>query len=169
MLCPSCGYDNIEGADRCEDCLTSLLKLDVPQADSASGLARHVMEDDLSELEQEILNVAPDNSVSEVIKKMKEAGVGCALVMDGAKLVGIFTERDLLKKATGKAANAVNTAVSQLMSSNAEFLKESDSVATALNKMSMGRYRHIPVQKADGTFSVTSIKHVLKYIAREEW
>ncbi len=169
MLCPACGYDNIEGADRCEECLTSLLKLDVPRADSTSGWARHVMEDDLSKLEQEILNVAPGTTVGEVIRKMKEARVGCALVMDGGKLCGIFTERDLLNKACGKTGNSDDAAVSQLMSANPEFLRETDSVATALNKMSMGRYRHIPVQKADGTFSVTSIKHVLKYIAKEDW
>jgi CBS domain-containing protein len=55
------------------------------------------------------------------------------------------------------------------MSANPETLDETDSVATALNRMSMGRYRHIPVRKADGTYSVTSIKHVLKYIAKAEW
>ena len=61
------------------------------------------------------------------------------------------------------------TPVSGLMSPNPEFLRETDSVATAVNKMSMGRYRHIPVRKADGSYSVTSIKHVLKYIAKAEW
>jgi CBS domain-containing protein len=55
------------------------------------------------------------------------------------------------------------------MSPNPETLRESDSVAAALNKMSMGRYRHIPVRNSDGTYSVTSIKNVLKFIAREEW
>jgi hypothetical protein len=44
-----------------------------------------------------------------------------------------------------------------------------DSGAAPLNKMSMGRYRHIPVKKADGTYSVTSIKQVIKYIAKAEW
>jgi hypothetical protein len=33
----------------------------------------------------------------------------------------------------------------------------------------MGRYRHIPIRKADGSYCVTSIKHVLKYIAKAEW
>lgn len=169
MFCPSCGYDNIEGVDRCEECMTPLLSLDVPRADSSQGLARSVMEDKLSELEQEFLGVAPDTAVSEVIKKMKEAGLGCALVVDQGKLVGIFTERDLLNKLTGKAAQTQSTAVRELMSPNPEFLRDTDSVATALNKMSMGRYRHIPVRKADGSFGVTSIKHVLKYIAKAEW
>jgi len=38
-----------------------------------------------------------------------------------------------------------------------------------LDKTSLGRYRHIPVLKADGSYTVTSIKNVLKLIAKEEW
>ncbi len=168
MLCPSCSHDNIEGADRCEECMTSLFNLDVLQG-GRELLARSVMQDDISQLEQEFLGVSSDTPALEVIRRMKEARLGCALVMDGGKLVGIFTERDLLHKLTGKEAVADTTVVKDLMSPNPETLRETDSVATALNKMSMGRYRHIPVRKADGTYSVTSIKHVLKYIAKAEW
>jgi len=169
MFCPSCGYDNIEGVDRCEECMTPLLNLDVPRLDSTEGLARSVMEDKLNQLEQEFLGVSPDASVDEVIGKMKAAGLGCVLILDRGQLVGIFTERDLLNKLTGKDASSHSIPVKELMSANPEILHETDSVATALNKMSMGRYRHIPVRKADGSYSVTSIKHVLKYIAKAEW
>ncbi len=48
------------------------------------------------------------------------------------------------------------------MSPNPETLHEHESVAFALNKMSLGRYRHIPVEKADGTYTVASNKSVLK-------
>jgi signal-transduction protein with cAMP-binding, CBS, and nucleotidyltransferase domain len=168
MICPSCGHDNIEGADRCEECVTSLLNLDVPQAGS-EGLASSVMEDDIRQLDQEFLGVAPETSALDVIQKMKAAGVGCALVLESGKLVGIFTERDLLHKLTGKDAIANEIAVRELMTANPEVLSEKDSVATAINKMSIGRYRHIPVQKADGSYGVTSIKHVLKYIAKADW
>lgn len=169
MLCPSCGYDNIEGADRCEECLTPLLNLDVPRPDTAAPFARTVMEDDLRQLDQEFLGVPPETSVSKVIAAMKEARLGCALVIEGGKLCGIFTERDVLKKVSGNNANSDDPPVRKLMSPNPEFLHETDSVATALNKMSMGRYRHLPVEKSDGSYCVTSVKHVLKYIAREEW
>lgn len=168
MICPSCGYDNIEGTDRCDECLTSLRHLDVPHQ-ASQGLARSVMEDDLSELEQEYLSVTSETPAIDTINRMRDARVGCALVIDDGKLVGIFTERDVLNKLTGKTALAPGTAVKELMSPNPETLRETDSVATALSKMSVGRYRHIPVRKADGTFSVTSIKHVLKYIAKEDW
>ena len=168
MLCPSCGYDNMEGADRCDECMTSLFNLDESQGGKRT-LARSVMEDDLSQLDSEFLGVAPDASAIEVVNQMKQARLGCALVLDQGKLVGIFTERDLLSKLTGKTAQPTTTPVKQLMSSNPEVLRETDSIAAALNKMSMGRYRHIPVQKSDGTYCVTSIKHVLKYLARSQW
>ena len=159
----------MEGADRCEECLTPLRQLDVPSAAEALGLARSVMEDDLSELDQEFLGLTSNTPALAAIEKMNRARVGCALVIDDGKLVGIFTERDVLKKLTGKDALPPTTTISELMSPNPETLRETDSVATALNKMSMGRYRHIPVLKADGRFAVTSIKHVLRYIAKEDW
>jgi predicted transcriptional regulator len=168
MICPSCGFDNIEGADRCEECVTSLRQFDVPGARS-QGLARSVMEDDLSELEQEFLGITSDTTAIDAVMKMRDSRVGCALVIDNGKLVGIFTERDILNKLVGKKAFTPTTVVSELMSPNPESLRETDSVATALSKMSLGRYRHIPIQKADGTYAVTTIKHVLKYIAKEEW
>ena len=63
----------------------------------------------------------------------------------------------------------INAPVKRLMTTNPEVLDETDSVAEALNKMSLGRYRHIPFRKSDGTYSVASIKSVLKYIAQEDW
>ena len=168
MLCPSCGYDNIEGADRCEECVTSLFNLDASQGGRRS-LARSVMEDNLKHIEQEFVGVTSDTPAVAAIDKMRTEHVGCALVIDEGKLLGIFTERDVLNKLTGKQALAATTPVKELMSADPETLRETDSVATALSKMSLGRYRHIPVRKTDGTYAVTSIKHVLKYIAKEDW
>lgn len=170
MLCPSCGHENIEGTDRCDNCMTPLQKLDVPRPDAGRGLARSVMEDNLSQLErEETITVQPDTPVSEVMRKMKNARSGCALVLDGNKLVGIFTEHDVLHGMFGGRARQPDIAVKELMSRNPETLRETESVAAALNKMSLGRYRHIPVTRKDGSYSVTSIKSVLKYIAREDW
>jgi CBS domain-containing protein len=170
MLCPSCGYDNIEGSDRCEECLTPLSKLDVPQADATQGWARSVMEANLHLLElEETVTVSPQSSALEAAQKMKAAKCGCVLVLEDGRLVGIFTEHDVLHRMFGGGTVAEDVPVKELMSPNPESLRETDSVATALNKMSLGRYRHIPVTKADGTYSVTSINGVLKYIAKEDW
>lgn len=171
MICPSCGHNNLEGMDRCENCMKSLRDLDVPRADATGGLVRSVMEDNLSRLEQaETLAVSPEASALEVAGWMKEAQTGCALVLDDeGKLVGIFTEHDVLCKLTGAKSTSGETPVSEVMSRNPESLRETDSVAAALNKMAMGRYRHVPIRKSNGSYSVASIKSVLKYIAQEDW
>ena len=171
MICPSCGHDNFEGMDRCENCMKPLRDLDVPRAGATGGLVRSVMEDNLSRLEQEgTLTVSPEAAALQVAGWMKDAQTGCALVLDAdGKLAGIFTEHDVLCKLTGTKAASDDATVSTLMSRNPEALFETDSVAAALNKMATGRYRHIPVRKSDGSYSVTSIKSVLKYIAQEDW
>ena len=169
MNCPSCGHENIDGIDRCEECLASFRQLDIPSADAAEGLARSVMEDNLRQLDlDETVSVAPDAPALEVARLMKDSNSGCALVVDGGKLVGIFTEHDVLKRITS-AGDLAAVSVKELMSANPETLNEKDSVAEALNKMSLGRYRHIPFKKADGSYAVASIRSVLKYIAQEDW
>lgn len=175
MNCPSCGHENIDGIDRCDNCLASFRQLDIPSADAAEGLARSVMEANLSQLDQDqTILVSPDTPAIDVANLMKNSNAGCALVVDGSKLVGIFTEHDVLLRMTDcptsiSLSNAGSVPVENLMSPNPETLDEKDSVAEALKKMSLGRYRHIPFKRSDGTYAVASIKSVLKYIAQEDW
>lgn len=170
MICPSCGFDNIEGVDRCENCMKPLRDLDVPRAEATRGLVRSVMEDDLSHLQhEETLTARPSDSVGEVVRRMKETNASCVLVLEGESLAGIFTEHDVLIRLTGTGEDVLDAPISELMTPNPEALKEEDSVASALNKMAMGRYRNVPVIKNDGSYVVTSIRHVLKFIAQEDW
>ncbi len=155
MNCPSCGHENIDGIDRCENCLAPFRQLDIPSADAAEGLARSVMEDNLSRLEvDEPINVTPDTPALDVAQRMKATNSGCVLVIDGGKLLGIFTEHDVLKRMASANKKFDGVTVKELMSTNPETLHEKDSVAEALKKMSLGRYRHIPFVKADGAYAV---------------
>jgi len=175
MNCPSCGHENIDGIDRCENCLAPFRQLDVPSADAAEGLARSVMADNLGRLSrEEPICVPPNTPALDVALLMKNSNSGCALVVEQGRLLGIFTEHDVLMRMTENPASlsansASPTLVSELMSANPETLDETNSVAEALNKMSLGRYRHLPFRKADGSFAVASIQSVLKYIALEDW
>lgn len=170
MICPSCQHDNIEGVDRCENCMKPLRNLDVPRADAAEGLMRSVMEDDLSQVgREESLTAHPDEPVMDVIERMKQANKGCVLVLDEDALAGIFTQRDALRKVAGGKAYAGETPIRELMTTKPETLRETDSVAAAFNRMATGRYTRVPVAKADGTYTVVSADHLLKYIAQEDW
>ena len=170
MNCPSCGHENIDGSDRCENCLAPFRQLDIPSADAAEGLARSAMEDNLGRLElDQMISVAPDTSALEVAQLMKTTNSGCALVIENGKLLGIFTEHDVLQRMAGVDRELDGVTVKELMSPNPETLHEKDSVAEAVNKMSLGRYRHIPFVRSDGSYAVCSIRSVLKYLAREDW
>jgi CBS domain-containing protein len=147
-----------------------LRDLDVPRPDGSRGLVRSVMEDDLSHLDHEETLVArPSDHVGEVVRRMKETNASCALVLEENRLAGIFTEHDVLSRLAGTGRDVLDAPVRDLMTPNPEALRETDSVAAALNKMAMGRYRNVPVIKSDGSYAVTSIRHVLKYIAQEDW
>jgi CBS domain-containing protein len=171
MICPDCGHDNIEGMDRCENCMKPLRDLDIPRPGATGGLVRSVMEDDLKQLlESATLTVGPDTAASEVVRRMKESTISCALIVDGESLAGVFTEHDVLCKLAGEGQQEkLKAPISEFMTEHPEVLKETDSVASALNKMAVGRYRNVPVQKEDGSYALMSIGHVLKYIAQEDW
>jgi len=172
MNCPSCGYENIDGIDRCENCLAPFRQLDIPSRDAAEGIARSVMEDNLSRLHaDETVRVAPDTPAIDAIRLMNDADAPCALVIEGQSLAGIFTEHDVLLHMTSPSdyVTSNNMPVREFMSPHPETLEEGASVAEALNKMSMGRYRNMPFRRSDGSYAVASIKSVLKYIAAEDW
>ena len=110
MNCPSCGHENIDGIDRCENCLAPFRRLDIPSVDAAEGLARSVMEDNLGRLDAESpVTVSPETPASEVARRMKEANTGCALVLEGSKFVGIFTEHDVLLRMTSEIADKLQS------------------------------------------------------------
>lgn len=111
--------------------------------------------------------VEPQTPVLEAIALMQERSIGCVLVTRAAKLKGIFTERDVLTGVVGQSIDPAKVAVRKLMTSNPESLRLSDSLAYALNAMSLGGYRHVPlVDDARVPVGVISVKDVIDYIVR---
>jgi CBS domain-containing protein len=114
---------------------------------------------------RETLLVASSEPVGEVITKMNESGHGCALVMEGDRLVGIFTERDVLKKMAGRGMDASKVVVQELMSRDPHTLPEDASVAFALNRMSVEGYRHIPLVDDDGSpVGVVGMRDIINWM-----
>lgn len=164
MICPFCGHDNIPGSDRCAECMHSFRDLDLPQP--KEGLQRHLMQDAISRLNMtHPVRLQVDDPVVQAIELMKQHRVGCTLVLDGEKLVGIFTERDALFKLAGLPHDLNQLTLRQVMTPDPAKLTPDDSMATALNKMSIGGFRHLPVVDQAGTpLGLISIKDILGYI-----
>lgn len=99
----------------------------------------------------------------EAVRLMREHRVGCVLVVEGARLIGIVTERDLLLKLDDAD---LSRTVGELMTPDPETLSEDDPIAYALNRMADGGFRHVPLVDADGRpTSIISVKDVVNYLA----
>jgi len=109
--------------------------------------------------------MSPSDSVRTAIERMNEGRVGCVLVEDDHRLVGIFTERDVLTKVVGSALDIDRTTLSQVMTVDPESLSPDDRVTFALNRMSVGGFRHIPLVDEDGRpVGVVSMRNVVDYM-----
>src|SRR5206468_4355328 len=88
------------------------------------------------------LTLPPTASVRDAIRIMREHRIGCVLVVEEERLTGIITERDLLLKLE---AGSLTAPVRTLMTPDPEVLAMEDPIAYALNKMSVGGFRHVPL------------------------
>jgi CBS domain-containing protein len=108
------------------------------------------------------LSLPPSATVLEAIRLMREHRVGCVLVVEGGRLAGIMTERDLLLKLE---QGGLDRPLHLLMTPEPEVLKADDPIVYALNKMSVGGFRHVPLVDADGCpVGVISVKDIVDYI-----
>ena len=191
MLCPACGFENIEGTDRCENCMTPLRNLDVPRADATRGVVSSVMQTCLSELPlDDALQIEAEETLTDAIQKMNANQNQCALIIENSALAGIIGEREITKALTANdetdeaaqpaeraqssgqvtpAAPSETLTVQDAMMLSPETLSEADTVAAALNKMAFERVRYVPILKDDGTHAVLSTANLLRYIAKEDW
>jgi CBS domain-containing protein len=107
-----------------------------------------------------------DTPVGDVVRQMQEHHIGCVLIVDGGKLVGVFTERDFICEVFGSGSDPDSAAVHQFMTESPEKLRPADPIVFALNKMSLGGFRHIPlVDDEDRPVGVISVKDIADYIA----
>jgi len=107
--------------------------------------------------------VNPHTSVTDAIALMKQHGMGCVLVEADRRLVGIFTERDVLFRVVGSGLEPARTPVSQVMTPDPETLTMRDELAWVLNLMAVGGFRHVPIVDDSGRpVAVFSVKHIVE-------
>ncbi len=108
------------------------------------------------------LTLPPTATVRDAIAVMREHRVGCVLVVENGRLTGIITERDLLLKLETAALSAP---IHTMMTPDPEVLAIADPIAYALNKMSVGGFRHVPlVDDAGYPVGIVSVKDVVDYL-----
>ncbi len=167
MVCPVCGYENLQGDDLCANCGTDLRALDIPQATTA--FERLLVEVPLSALDtRQPFTVAADTSIAEVLRRMRDEETADVLILEGGRLVGIFTERDAVLKLTGSGAAGIDRSgpISGVMTPDPVVLRDTDTVAVAVQKMAVGGFRHIPLVRDGDAVGVVSAADVFRHILR---
>lgn len=163
ILCPDCDAENIEGADHCQACGAALtdLSVRVPSTSVEADLLR----DRIERLwPKSPSTVTSETSVADVLKKMVDEAIGCVMVVDSSKLVGIFSERDALMKLNTDAPKLLDRPISQFMTPQPDTLETNDKIAFALHKMNVGGYRHVPILFDGKLAGVISIRDILSYL-----
>lgn len=109
------------------------------------------------------------DSVTDAMRAMQRERRGCVLITtDGTtetRLVGIFTERDVLYRIVDRGRNPADLPLSEVMTTEPETLPVEASIAWVLNKMGVGGFRHVPIVDDVGRpVSMVSVKDVVEFL-----
>jgi CBS domain-containing protein len=128
-------------------------------------LSRNLKIDSVSRLQPpRPLRLEGTNPVSAGVELMRKNHSGCVLVCDGKSVVGIFTERDLLRRVIA-AGKSWQTPLAEVMTPQPVCILAKDPIRLAVKKMEKGGYRHLPVLdetgRPVGVLTATRIVHYL--------
>ncbi len=111
------------------------------------------------------LLTAPETSVREAIRLLQENNTGCVIVCDAqGKAVGIFTERDVLRRVIGERVD-MDSPIKDVMSTDLASVQESDPITRAVRLLHERGLRHLPVLNEDGEpLGIIPVRHVMEYL-----
>lgn len=112
-------------------------------------------------------HVTRDMTVYEALEKLAEYSVGALMVMEGNRLVGVFSERDYTRKITLKGRNSKETRVDAIMTSDVFTVTANTRTHDCIVLMSEKRIRHLPVMDGDRVLGMISVRDIMNDIITE--
>ena len=113
-------------------------------------------------MSRNLLTVERDARVTEIAQRMVERDVGAVLVLEGQRLVGILTERDVLR-AVARGLDDSST-VADWMTRDPDTLEADESTRHAATLMIHGGFRHLPVMEGDEVVGMLSIRDLMRIV-----
>jgi CBS domain-containing protein len=98
---------------------------------------------------------------------MTQRKIGAVLVTEGARLVGIFTERDLLTRVVAKQLEPAETRLDAVMTPDPDVIQGKATVRDALELMHKGGYRHLPVRQGQRLIGIVSIRDLYSSVTQQ--
>ena len=114
-----------------------------------------------------VVSIGPDASVAELVAQLSEHGIGALIVTDGADVVGIVSERDVVRRLHADGTSVLEAKVSELMTSPVVTCAPGDQVDAIAETMTERRFRHLPVVDGGQLVGIVSIGDVVKNRIRE--
>ena len=117
---------------------------------------------------EKIHSVGPNTLVTECVRTMTAKKIGALIVMDGEKLVGIFTERDALNKVLAAGLEPGKTKVSDVMTKDPYSIPPTTTVGEAMELVTKRRFRHLPIVKNGKVLAVISSGDLTHWLVKEQ-
>ena len=119
---------------------------------------------------RDVWSIAPNAPVIDALKLMADKGVGALVVVENGKMIGIFSERDYVRKVALFDKDAKKTPVKELMSENVVHIHEERPIEECMTLMTAKRVRHLPVMTKDHQtmVGVISIGDVVKWLVSDK-
>jgi CBS domain-containing protein len=109
-----------------------------------------------------LIHAEASEKVRDVARMMSDRNVGAVAVLDSGKLVGVFSERDLMTRVVAQGLNPEKTAVSAVMTRNIVVADPADKIDSALQKMYSVGCRHLPVVDRGNLVGMISLRDLLQ-------
>ncbi len=115
-----------------------------------------------------VWSVAPADTVFQALEKMAEHNVGALVVLEDGRLVGMLSERDYARKVILKGLASRDTAVGDVMTREVVTVGPDHTVDDCMQRMTEGRFRHLPVVEDDRVVGIVSIGDLVAAIIAEQ-
>ena len=115
----------------------------------------------------ELITVAPSAMMSQAVGTMSKAGVGSVLVLEGGALLGIFTERDVVRAFDQLHADPARVSpISKGMTRDPKTIDPDATVGEAMDRMLDGGFRHLPVMEGESLVGIVSMRDLARSISK---
>lgn len=109
-----------------------------------------------------VFSIPPETSVSDACAELQSRRIGALMICDGDRVVGVFSERDVVGAVSKDGCEALDRPVSDYMSPDVVFAEPGETVAVLMERMTDRRIRHLPVLRDSRLAGVISIGDVVK-------
>jgi CBS domain-containing protein len=118
-----------------------------------------------SHMSRDLLTVTPDDGLTAVAARMVQRDVGAVPVLEGERLVGIFTERDIMRAVAGGIGT--DTVVADYMTPGPETMEPEEPIEQAAVLMIHGGFRHMPIVEGERVVGMLSIRDLMRVVLED--